>query len=113
VLNNLLTNAIKFTPRSGTLTLEGKNYPEGFRVKIIDTGVGIPHDKLPSLLNKYAQTHTLGTEGENGTGWGLLLCEKILEAHGSKLDISSELHVGSTFAFLLYWDDPADLIWNH
>lgn len=103
VLNNLLTNAIKFTPRSGKITLQAITEDNGLRVKILDNGVGIPPDNLPKLFEKHEKISTQGTEGERGTGFGLPLSQELIQAHGSQIEVFSEVGKGSCFSFVLPW----------
>lgn len=102
VLNNLISNAIKFTPENGTLTvktLENKNHE--LEIHVIDSGIGIPEDALPKLFKMYQQVHRSGTAGEKGTGLGLSICKKLVEAHKGRISVSSEVNKGSDFHFTL------------
>jgi len=102
VIRNLVNNAIKFTPDGGAVTIAYDITPEGMaRVSVKDTGVGMDADKLSKLFHLAENVTTAGTEGEKGTGLGLLLCEDLVERNGGKLHIESELGKGSTFSFTL------------
>lgn len=103
VLGNLLTNAVKFTPTAGRITFKSEALEDGFLIKMEDTGVGMPRATLDKLFNKHEKVSTVGTEGERGTGLGLLLCQELLQAHGSKIEVTSELNKGSCFMFQLPW----------
>lgn len=101
VLRNLVSNAIKFTPAGGQVTLAvGRIGGEvGFRVS--DTGVGIPPARLATLFTAEGRTSTTGTAGEGGTGLGLLVCDEFVRRMGSRLTVESQPGGGTTFAFAL------------
>jgi signal transduction histidine kinase len=102
VLSNLVSNAIKFTNNSGTITLSSLVDGRSLVVSVTDTGSGIPNDRLNHLFKldngRYIST---GTSGEKGTGIGLFLCRELVEFNGGKLWASSEVDKGSTFSFSL------------
>lgn len=101
VLRNLLTNAIKFTPSGGEVTIAATRNEEGVEVTVSDNGLGIPEEDLDKLFRidvKYVNT---GTNNEKGTGLGLILCKEFIEYHGGKIWVESRLNEGSTFHFLL------------
>ena len=113
VIRNLLDNAIKFTPKGGTVTLEiahctgvARNAPTT-RISISDNGIGMTEEQRRHLIRNDAtigtgrkySTPTRGTANETGTGLGLTVCKELLEKHGSKLYIESEEGKGSTFWF--------------
>lgn len=101
VLTNLLTNAIKFTPKYGTINMLAIPSNDGITIEVRDTGVGIPAEMLPLLFFKHQKTTTRGTEGERGTGFGLPLSQQLLKAHGSQIQVQTELGRGSIFSFFL------------
>lgn len=101
VLDNLLTNAIKFTPREGRVALEVHATPEEVVFSVQDSGVGIEEDHIERILSKEESTSTQGTEGERGTGYGLPLVAELVNLFGSELKVSSELGQGSRFYFSL------------
>jgi two-component system, sensor histidine kinase and response regulator len=102
VVENLLSNAIKFTPSGGTIrclsALNGKN----ISLVISDTGIGIPDDISPDELfsKKYIQSRR-GTNNEKGTGIGLSICKKILDAHGFQISYQANASGGSDFIISL------------
>ncbi len=101
ILHNLLSNAIKFTPVNGTITLRITAHGERVEVAVEDTGMGISPDKIHQLF-KYNQHFTsVGTNGERGTGLGLLLCYELVMLNGGKIWVKSELGKGSRFVFSL------------
>lgn len=101
IFNNLLTNAIKFTPQGGTVTVAVKPAPGGISVTVKDTGLGIaPHD-LPHIFEKYFQASTKATAGEQGSGLGLAIVRELVHLHGGTIGVSSEFRRGSTFTVYL------------
>jgi signal transduction histidine kinase len=86
VMQNLLTNAIKFTPKGGIVTIY---VPAPNTVAIKDTGVGIPMSMKPYLFRHDVKTVRLGTAGETGTGLGLPFCHDIMKAHGGVLTVET------------------------
>lgn len=97
VFLNLLSNAIKFTPESGRVTASVHSGDGGcLCVSVSDTGVGIAPDDIPTVLSEYGQVeHGLNHVGE-GTGLGLPITKKLVELHGGKLTLESELGQGTT-----------------
>jgi signal transduction histidine kinase len=102
VMNQLLDNAIKFTPSGGHvvlgLKLESSNL---VMVSVADTGMGIPPRRLKEVFEPFHQLDGSSTRQVGGTGLGLSLVRQIIEAHGSLLDVSSAEGKGSTFKFPL------------
>lgn len=104
VLTNLLTNAIKFTPKGGIVELlieENEIEPGDVIIQVIDNGKGIPNVILKDLFNKEVTTSTKGTDGEIGTGFGLPLCQDLIKAHSSEIHVESKIEEGSRFYFKL------------
>ncbi|MBN1597807.1 MAG: hypothetical protein JW894_05895 [Bacteroidales bacterium] len=103
VIRNLITNALKFTPSGGQVKI-GKNLSSDSKFGVYyvkDTGVGIPKDKIPNLFRIDKSTSTEGTEGETGTGLGLILCKEFIEKHRGKIWVESKVNEGTTFYFTL------------
>jgi two-component system, sensor histidine kinase and response regulator len=100
VLRNLLSNAIKFTPALGVITLDASETAFDTCISVHDTGVGISPDDLVKLTDEDLYT-TPGTDHEGGTGLGLMLCREFLAKHNGRLEIFSQLGLGSTFSFTL------------
>lgn len=101
VLNNLITNAIKFSARDTKvvvdLTLEGAEA----RIAVEDHGVGIAEKDRAGLFTPFGTTRARGTEGEPSTGLGLAIARRIVEGHGGRIDVESAVGRGSTFRFTL------------
>jgi signal transduction histidine kinase len=102
VLAQLLDNGIKFTPSAGRVVVNVKE--EGANlvmVSVIDTGIGIPSERIAEIFEPFHQLDGSSTRHAGGTGLGLSLVRQIVEAHGSLLDVISVEGKGSTFKFPL------------
>ncbi len=100
VLNNLLSNALKFTPVKGEITVT-VSAASPVEVAVTDTGIGIAPNDIHRLFNKFEQVSASHPNGANGTGLGLALAKEIVEKHGGKIQVKSEVGKGSTFSFTL------------
>ncbi len=109
VLLQLIDNAIKFTSGGGSVTLSVKPKPDGRYVTVIvqDTGIGIPPDRIPELFQPFHQLDGSSTRRYGGTGLGLALVHRIVEAHDSRIRVESAVGKGSTFSFELPAANPA------
>lgn len=107
VIFQLLDNAIKFTPVNGRVSLEIELETGLAHVSISDNGIGIPPDRIEEIFEPFHQLDDSSTRKYGGTGLGLTLARKIIEAHGSLIHVSSEVGKGTKFEFLL---KIADLI---
>ena len=96
VLQNIASNAIKFTNKGGAVTFETESRDELIKIKIIDTGIGMTREKINALFNLENITTTAGTYGETGTGLGLIVCKEFIEKNKGKLFISSQPGLGTT-----------------
>ncbi len=97
IIRNLVSNAIKYTPENGKITISGKQTENKTIIKIMDTGTGMT-EKNKNALFKVGETQSKpGTKGERGTGFGLLLCKEFVEKHDGKIEVESELDKGSVF----------------
>ncbi|HEX8070911.1 MAG TPA: ATP-binding protein [Pyrinomonadaceae bacterium] len=102
VLVNLLSNAIKFTPRGGRVTLAAARAGAAHvRLAVTDTGVGIPPEDIERLFDKYEQARSRATRSEKGTGLGLYITKQLVELHGGRIQVESQVGRGSTFSFTL------------
>ena len=106
VLNNLVSNAIKFSSPGGTIILGLGAGPDLVEVFVQDTGQGIAPDDLEKVFASYEQTKTLATAGEHGAGLGLSIAKKLVEQHGGEIWVDSRPGVGSRFTFSLPRTDP-------
>ena len=101
VLVNLLGNAIKFTPKQGTISIAAGAIDNAVRFSVNDTGEGIPHEAFARIFEKFGQVETRQTGRRNSTGLGLTFCKMAVEAHGGQIWVESEPGRGSTFFFTL------------
>lgn len=101
VLDNLISNAIKYTPRKGVVTVRASSDNGTARVEIEDTGIGIPPEHLSRVFDAFCKIGNIPTGGESSTGLGLSIAKKIVEAHGGSIGVESEQDKGSTFHFTL------------
>jgi two-component system, sensor histidine kinase and response regulator len=100
VLRNIISNAIKFTPEEGRVTIEAADLDTDIEISVSDTGVGMHRDVLDKISGNQFYT-SKGTANESGTGLGLMLCKEFLKKIGSRMYIESEYGKGSTFSFVL------------
>lgn len=102
VIRNLISNAIKFTPVGGKVTLTaGYIEDHTVEIKISDSGIGMTPELKDKLFLLNEKTSRKGTEGEPSTGLGLLLCKEFIEKHNGKIRVESEVGKGSTFSFTI------------
>jgi two-component system sensor histidine kinase/response regulator len=109
VLRNLLTNAIKFTHKGGKVEIEATRYEQEAmaEIRVKDNGTGIPADQISHLFSMERGFRTKGTENEQGSGPGLLICKEFVEKNGGTILVESTLDVGSTFTIRLPLADPS------
>ena len=101
ILRNLLTNAIKFTHANGKITVSTQRKDIFLEVSITDTGVGIEPMNIDKLFRIDSKVTSHGTDNEEGTGLGLILCKEFVEKQGGTIWANSEVGKGSTFTFTL------------
>lgn len=102
VIGQLLDNAIKFTPVNGVVELRCVKEDGAVKVIVKDSGIGIPADRFEEIFEPFHQLDGSSTRRYGGTGLGLALVRKIIEAHGSVIRIRSEINQGSEFDFALF-----------
>lgn len=100
-LRNLIGNAVKFTPEGGQITISVLPTEKGVKVSVGDTGPGIPKEDLDAIFDKFQQAAMTSYNKIKGTGLGLAVVKHIINAHGGKVWVESELGHGSIFTFLL------------
>ncbi len=102
VLLNLLTNAIKFTPAPGEITVHvGTQSDRSITFTVTDTGMGVANDDIARILEPFTQAITVDSQHLEGTGLGLYLAKHLVEKHGGHLTIESEIGVGTSVTFSL------------
>lgn len=101
ILLNLATNAIKFTPEGGTVTLKVEPKTTGIIIHVCDTGIGISQDDIARLAQPFEQIDSQHSLQHEGTGLGLALSKSLVELHGGNFNITSELGEGTTVTFTL------------
>lgn len=104
ILNNLLANAVKFTPENGSVHFSVSGAPGApLKFEVSDTGRGIHEDDLPYIFDRYYQAKKGGEQLTGGTGIGLSLSKELVALMGGELGVESEFGKGSTFVFKLPW----------
>jgi len=108
VLINLVTNAVKFTPPEGTVTIRARDYDEQFAlVSVVDTGFGIPAEDRQHVFERFYQSNHVQQSKMGGYGLGLSIARLIIEQHGGVIDFESTVGKGTTFFFTA----PLDREW--
>jgi len=101
VIQNLVTNAIKFTYEKGVVNITAKSLENVVIVNVVDHGVGIPIEFRDKIFNLEVQTTSRGTNDEKGTGLGLIICKELVEINGGQISFNSKENSGTTFTFTL------------
>jgi signal transduction histidine kinase len=101
VLMQLLDNAVKFTPRKGKVEVQAVVVDRLVRVAVMDTGIGIPNERLVEIFEPFHQLDGSITRRYSGTGLGLAMAQRIIEAHGSVIIVESAVDKGTRFEFNL------------
>jgi len=100
IIRNLVSNALKFTPKGGKISLTAiLSDRQSIEISIKDSGIGMSRNFIDNLFRIDFKTNRLGTEGEPSSGLGLLLCKEFVEKQGGKIWVKSEVGKGSTFSF--------------
>jgi signal transduction histidine kinase len=101
VVGNLLSNAFKFTEKGGRVRLEAEPVDDSVRVRVRDTGVGIPPQQLQHVFHKFYQADNQASTPSAGTGLGLAIAKQIVEAHGGTINVESRQSAGTTFTIVV------------
>jgi PAS domain S-box-containing protein len=101
VVTNILSNAVKFTPRGGSIHVSVRQETAQMVVEVSDSGIGIPAEHIDLIFEKFHRSDDLLTEAIEGTGLGLAITRQIVEHHGGKIWATSTHGKGSTFTFTL------------
>jgi len=107
VLDNLISNAIKFSPDGGEVVVRARRHKDGCAlIEVRDQGIGIPPEQLGNLFRKYSRVYNEQTKHIRGTGLGLYICKKLVEGHGGKISVRSKPGEGATFSFTVPFHQP-------
>jgi heavy metal sensor kinase len=98
---NLLDNALRYTPASGTVSLSLTKEGRSAVVAVSDTGIGIPEEHIPQIFERFYRVDKARSRSEKGSGLGLSICKYIVEVHSGSITVESEVGKGSTFSVYL------------
>ena len=101
VIRNLINNAIKFTPQKGTIQIKAEENKSSVIISISDTGLGMSQNEMDHLFQPEKIKVSIGTNGEKGSGLGLLICKEFIDLNNGKISVSSKPGKGSTFSITL------------
>lgn len=101
ILNNLISNALKFTPKGGTVRVTIRKKPGALEIQVSDTGIGIPEDALNKVFDRFYQVEGAHQRSGEGTGIGLALSRELAQLMGGDIRADSQAGQGSTFTFIL------------
>lgn len=101
VIDNLISNALKYSPSGSLVTLRGDFDSEGWRIEVRDNGPGIADEEQAALFQEFSRLSTRPTDGESSTGLGLAITRRIIEAHDGNIGVESKVGEGSMFWFTL------------
>jgi signal transduction histidine kinase len=101
VLDNLIANAVKFTPRQGRVRVTAAWADGTWRIDVADSGIGIPPEEADQLFRRFVRASNAQTAGLPGTGLGLSVVKVLVEMHGGRVEVRSALGEGSTFSVYL------------
>ncbi len=108
VLTNLLSNAIKFSEQGQPIILDATLEEDHVTVRVVDQGPGISTEDQIKLFDKFFQGDTAAKRAGVGSGLGIYIAKKIVEAHGGQINVESEIGKGTTFSFTIPWSNPND-----
>jgi signal transduction histidine kinase len=101
IVDNLVTNAVKYTDAGGTVTVSARTEGDAVRVEVRDTGIGIAPEEHARIFDSFTQVDMTSTRKRGGVGLGLSIVKALVEAHGGRLGVESALGAGATFWFTL------------
>jgi len=101
ILNNLLSNALNYSPEGGEVEISARVLGDFMEIKVADQGIGIPPEEIPKIFEKFYRVKDPKTRQVTGTGLGLSIVKGIVEAHRGSIDVESTVRVGTTFRILL------------
>lgn len=100
-MRNLLSNAIKFSHKDSSILIDSKINDKNVEIAVRDQGIGMDSKQISRLFDLDSSNSTIGTDGEEGTGLGLLLCKEFAELQKGSLHVESKIGIGSTFTISL------------
>jgi signal transduction histidine kinase len=101
ILRNLISNAIKFTNKNGIINLNAERNDNNVMITVSDNGIGIKKEDLIKLFDLTQKISSNGTDNEKGTGLGLIICKELVEKHGGRIWVESEMGKGTTIKFTI------------
>ena len=101
VLQNLIENAVKYSPEGGTVTVAARRNPDAIEVRVIDEGIGIPRLEQERIFRKFYRAEAVAQVGGGGTGLGLFIAQGLVAAMGGRIWVDSAEGEGSSFGFAL------------
>ncbi len=101
VVINIISNAVKYTPDGGTISVRAKKASKGVEISIADTGIGIPKEDVPHIFERFYRVEKSRTSETGGTGLGLAIAKEIVEAHGGTISVDSKFGEGTTVTIWL------------
>jgi len=99
VLRNLLNNAVAHTAEGGAITITAREAGNQVEIAVVDKGEGIPPEDLPHIFERFYRVDRSRTRRTGGSGLGLTIAKRLVEAHGGKIEVQSKLGEGSRFTF--------------
>lgn len=110
ILTNLIGNALKYTEAGGTITVGERRSAKGLEWEVRDTGIGIPRESLSKIFERFERVSKIPIPGVGGAGLGLAIAKELVELHGGRIWVESELGKGSRFTFSLPLVKERDLV---
>jgi signal transduction histidine kinase len=101
VLRNLLENAVVHTTEGDSIAVAARQQGKWVEVSVVDTGEGIPAEDLPNIFERFYRVDKSRSRATGGSGLGLTIAKRLVEAHGGKIEAQSELGKGSRFSFTI------------
>jgi signal transduction histidine kinase len=101
LVRNLMSNAVKFSSRGGRVLIKASRAGDGARIEVRDEGIGMEKAQVEALYDFGSMRSRPGTANERGSGLGFMLCKEIVDNHGGRIDVASEVGKGSTFTVFL------------
>jgi two-component system sensor histidine kinase VicK len=109
IVNNLISNALKFTYPNGNITIGINEHPDHVEVSFSDDGIGIPENLLPDIFDRFTKSKRVGLNGEPTTGLGLSIVKEVISWHNAKIVCDSKEGKGTTFTIILNKDPKLEI----